>query len=104
MSFDPKTTFVTVENWGGFSCQFRLKSPSGETDLSSTKDVGASAAWSYEELYNYKFKDGESCWASVDVSGGSKNHESGDNFDMDGRNHLYQVHGTTLNPSFSLKF
>lgn len=104
MGFDPNHTFVQVENWGAFSCQFRLRGPSAETELSSTKDVGASASWSYQELYNYGFKDGESCWASVDVAGGSTNHESGDNFTMDGSNHLYQVHGTTLDPSFSLKY
>lgn len=55
------------------------------------------------DLYGHGFVSGANCWVEANIMGGGT-HGSGDNFTYNdnGGTAVYQITGTTLNPSWSL--
>ncbi|KAK5214636.1 hypothetical protein LTR47_012118, partial [Exophiala xenobiotica] len=94
--------FITLWDYGGFSTTFRVKSNGKQTDSSRVVNAASSASWSYDELYNYGFRDGDDCWVSADIEGGVTNHESGQNFTFSNPlNVQYHISGGLWNPSWN---
>ncbi|GKZ25589.1 hypothetical protein AbraCBS73388_001231 [Aspergillus brasiliensis] len=75
---------IKIDQNGGFSCRFRVKTNGKETPQSGTKLLGQQAIWQYDELINLGFHEGDNCWVSVDIDAGRTNHESGGNFILSG--------------------
>ncbi|KAK1922642.1 hypothetical protein DB88DRAFT_495810 [Papiliotrema laurentii] len=89
---------------GGVLGRTRVKTNGKETDQSRLLSSGTWAGWTYEELVGYGFKEGDSCWVSIDIEAGVTNHESGDNFTLtrSGPMASYSLGGSTWTPSWSL--
>lgn len=100
----PGSGGIIINNFGGFSGRMRVKTSGKETDQSRMVDSAANTNWTYDELTAYGFKEGDSCWVSVDIAAGETNHESGDNFNLQKSAPMltYELRGGIWNPSWSL--
>ncbi|WP_437318469.1 hypothetical protein [Sorangium sp. So ce385] len=99
---------VTVRHWGAFNMSFRVNcvNPDGTWKHSpySANFAGGFGISKTIELTGLGIVDGANCWVTADISGGSSNHESGDNFTYkaSGGTANYEMRGGTLTPSWSL--
>jgi hypothetical protein len=101
---NPKYAVITYVH-GLVLGRTRVKTNGRQTDQSRLLQMGTEAKWTYEELIGYGFKDGDSCWVSVDIDAGATNHESGDNFTLKSsapRAMYYELDDGPSTPSWSL--
>ncbi|KIY03338.1 uncharacterized protein Z520_00029 [Fonsecaea multimorphosa CBS 102226] len=102
MSGGPNSGGISIDMWSAESGTFRVKTRNIQTDSSNTINAGGSTYWSYDDLINVGFKEGDSCWVSVDIDGGETNHESGNNFTLAQNWPIltYGLRGGLWNPSW----
>ncbi|KAF3051624.1 hypothetical protein E8E11_007573 [Didymella keratinophila] len=98
----PPKFAVSTFNDGLFLGKTRIKTSGKETNQGRLLGKGDFSKWTYDELLSFGFKEGDSCWVSIDIEAGKTNHESGRNFDLHkgGAEVWYTVTGGAQNPSW----